>query len=123
MALGTGGITLQQIATEVGLGATTNLIACITAAKAYGLNPTYGIHPITSMEEFRGYDHSAVITAVSLGHHISTSGTACTNFGTPTTRYRVGGTTFTNCTSLYTTVAGTQLAPTNYYSDGGNWRF
>lgn len=59
MAVGTGAISLQEVATELGLGSTTNLIACFNNANPAGFDPTYAIPDEQSLSEFRGYDLAA----------------------------------------------------------------
>ena len=59
MAVGTGAISLQEVATELGLGSTTNLVACFNNANPAGFDPTYAIPDEQSLSEFRGYDLAA----------------------------------------------------------------
>jgi len=59
MAVGTGAISLQEVATELGLDSTTNLIACFNNANPAGFDPTYAIPDEQSLSEFRGYDLAA----------------------------------------------------------------
>tara|TARA_R110000822_G_scaffold227017_1_gene359625 strand:+ start:742 stop:1122 length:381 start_codon:yes stop_codon:yes gene_type:complete len=47
--------SLNDVRLELGLGATTNLVACIAAASANSYDPDYYSSPATSLLEFRNY--------------------------------------------------------------------
>tara|TARA_R110000822_G_scaffold11176_2_gene41271 strand:- start:3806 stop:4267 length:462 start_codon:yes stop_codon:yes gene_type:complete len=60
MAVGTGAISLNEVRTELGLGATASLQDCIDNATAANYDPTYYTAPATSLAEFRGYSEVVV---------------------------------------------------------------
>lgn len=60
---------------------------------------------------------------ILLGYDGASSATACTNIGTPVTRYIPNGQDWTTVTYLYQDLAGTTPAISGYYSDGAKWYY
>lgn len=57
MAVGTGAISLTDVIAEI-TGLQSSLQDCVDDSNSDGFNISYGTPPITSLAEFRGYNHT-----------------------------------------------------------------
>jgi hypothetical protein len=106
----TNSFSLSDVRTELGLGSTTSLVACIAAAVASSYDPAYYTAPATSLLEFRNYG-AACNTTTSLNFYPSSgnasSTTACSAGGGETGYYYLGtGANVENGGTVYTDAGG-----------------
>jgi hypothetical protein len=111
--------SLEDVRTEIGLGATTGLVECFASANAGGFDPAYEGSK-NNLLNFRNYTDVCIsgLTVFNFYPTPTTTGSACTPVGGESTTFvhNGGGADPVDGNLIYTDISGCVL-----FDGGGSW--